>query len=485
MEAGRGTEAGRGAGGGPGGGRVSRRAILRAGALGGGAAAALGAGGAAAARASAVAGGRALEAGSGGVAGARFPPIALFAQEDLNFETLFALGSAGYGTAEVGEIVTVVNEINARGATYQAYYDGFAGMARRVAALAAGELAAGHKVSARSAYLRAATYYDLCLFFVLGTSFRAHEAAVYASMQHNWNAATQLFDPPFEFVHIPYGDSWLPAYFLRPDSSGVARPTVILNNGSDGQNVDLFAFGGAAALERGYNALIFEGPGQGSMLFERQIFFRPNWEHVVTPIIDWLTAQPDVDDSRIAITGWSMCGESVIRAAAFEHRLTAVVADPGVRDAWLAFPAFLQKLFTGGASKAAVNHIWNTEIAPHMNAQERFTFAKRSELFGQQYLTDARAGRVFTDLYDLGKTIMAVNCTSTASKVTSPTLVNDYVDDQFYPGQAREVYDLLPANLPRAFHTFTVAEGAEYHDAPMAPQTRNQVVFDWLDDILS
>jgi hypothetical protein len=30
-----------------------------------------------------------------------------------------------------------------------------------------------------------------------------------------------------------------------------------------------------------------------------------------------------------------------------------------------------------------------------------------------------------------------------------------------------------------------VAEGAEYHDAPMAPQTRNQVVFDWLDGILA
>jgi len=465
---------------------VSRRAMLRAGALGGGAAAALAAGGvrAGAARAAAARAGATAGTAATAPVAATFPAFALFAQEDLNFETLIALGSAGYGTSEVGEIVTAVNEINARGASYQAYFESFRAIARRLSALADSELAAGHKISARSAYLRAATYHDVSLFFVLGTSCRAQEAAVYASMQHNWNAATRLFDPPFERVQIPYGSSWLPGYFLRPGSSGVARPTVILNNGSDGQNVDLFAFGGAAALERGYNALIFEGPGQGSMLFERQIFFRPNWEHVVTPIVDWLVAQPDVDANRIAITGWSMCGESVVRAAAYEHRLAAVVADPGVRNAWLAFPAFLQKLFQGGASKAEVNHIWNTEIAPHMNAREQFTFAKRSELFGQQYLTDARAGRPFTDLYDLGQTIMAVNCTSTASEVTSPTLVNNYVGDQFYPGQAREVYDLLPVNLPRAFHTFTVAEGAEYHDAPMAPQTRNQVVFDWLDGIL-
>jgi hypothetical protein len=32
--------------------------------------------------------------------------------------------------------------------------------------------------------------------------------------------------------------------------------------------------------------------------------------------------------------------------------------------------------------------------------------------------------------------------------------------------------------------TLTAAEWAEYHDAPMAPQRRNQVIFDWLDGIL-
>ena len=49
-------------------------------------------------------------------------------------------------------------------------------------------------------------------------------------------------------------------------------------------------------------------------------------------------------------------------------------------------------------------------------------------------------------------------------------------------GQARKVYDLL--RCPRQFHYFTSAHGAEYHDAPMAPQTRNQVVFDWLNGVL-
>jgi dienelactone hydrolase len=367
---------------------------------------------------------------------------------------------------------------------YQTYYDAFSATARRLGQLAGRELAAGHRISARSAYLRAATYWDVSLFFVLGTRFHAHEAAVFAAMQRNWAAACALFDPPWEFVRIPYEQTWLPGYFLRPGTAAVRRPTVILNNGSDGQNIDLVAFGGAAALERGFNALILEGPGQGSVLFEREIPFRPHWEHVLTPVVNYLAGRPDVDARRIGVTGWSMCGESVIRAAAFEHRLAAVVADPGLRDAWLAFPAIVRTLFAGGASKAEVNHIWNTEYVPALTPRERYTFAKRAELFGRPYLLAARAGRMFTDLYDLGETIRHVSCGPVARTVTSPTLVLSYEQEQFYPGQAPESYDLLQPGLRTAFHRFTTAQGAEFRCAPMAPQTRNQVVFDWLDSII-
>lgn len=443
-----------------------RRSVLRAAVLGGGAAAAFGAAGAA--------------GGLGKAEAATQPPFQLFAQADLNFETLFTLGGAGYGISEIGEVVTTANRINAAGASYQTYYDNFMAMACNVDALAGRELAAGHTASARSAYLRAASYYDACLFFVLGTRSHAREADVYAAMQRCWNRAAQLSDPPFERVRIPYGRTWMPGYLLRPDTRRIRRPTVILNNGSDAQNVDLYAFGGAAALERGYNALIFEGPGQGSMLFEREIPLRADWEHVVTPIVDYLQARPEVDPRRIAITGWSLCGESVIRAAAFEHRLAAVVADPGVLDAWLAWPAQLRSLFKPGATRHQVNAEWRASI-PHLDPVDRFTLTKRAELYARQFLLAGRAGRVFADLWLLGMIQMRLNVTKVASHVTSPTLITGYDQDQFVPGQASKVYPLLRS--PKAYHYFTSAHGAEYHDAPMAPQTRNQVVFDWLDTI--
>ncbi len=48
--------------------------------------------------------------------------------------------------------------------------------------------------------------------------------------------------------------------------------------------------------------MIFEGPGQGSTLFERQIAYRADREAVVTPVVDHLCSRPKVDPDRIAIT---------------------------------------------------------------------------------------------------------------------------------------------------------------------------------------
>jgi hypothetical protein len=49
-------------------------------------------------------------------------------------------------------------------------------------------------------------------------------------------------------------------------------------------------------------------------------------------------------------------------------------------------------------------------------------------------------------------------------------------------GQAEQLYAALTA--PKTLVRFTVAEGAQYHDAPQAPQRHNQVILDWLDDTL-
>ncbi len=195
----------------------SRRSLLRAGVLGGSAAAMAAGIGTLTSLTSATPAAAAPSAAP--------PPLQnLFAVSDLDFETLFAFGSIGYGCAEFGELVTVVNQINTAGASYQTYYESFWALAQRTSALADAELAAGRTASARSAYLRASTYYAMCLYFILGTTAAAKEASAYAACQRCFQAASQLFDPPFEPVRIPYGNTWLPGYLLRPDTRPVRRP---------------------------------------------------------------------------------------------------------------------------------------------------------------------------------------------------------------------------------------------------------------------
>ncbi|MGH7922948.1 MAG: hypothetical protein ACREQM_23825 [Candidatus Dormibacteraceae bacterium] len=77
---------------------------------------------------------------------------------------------------------------------------------------------------------------------------------------------------------------------------------------------------------------------------------------------------------------------------------------------------------------------------------------------------------------------MQYRCTDVVSRIKMPYLVVGYELETFYPGQAKQLYDALKA--PRTTATMTIADGAEYHCGPMAPQRRNQVVFDWLDRTL-
>lgn len=400
-------------------------------------------------------------------------PTGFFSDQTLNFQTLFALGAAGYGISEVGEVLAAVQRVDAAGASYQSFFDEFLALGGSLASQADESARHGRPITARAQYLRSAEYYSQALYFVLGTSqpTRVREHAVYAAMQRSWDAATQLFSPSFERVRIPYqGGLTMPGYLLRPDTSGHPRPTVILNNGSDAQNVDLYAFGGAAALERGYNALIFEGPGQGSLLFEHDIPFTPVWERVITPVVDLLAARSDVDKRRIAIVGWSFCGSSVARAAAYEHRLAAVVLDPGVNS--IIAPYHIEKLqpLVAAGKRAEVDAIWAKAVA-HFPPSVRFTVAKRSEVFAQpDFFDQVRYMNQFT--LDA----------ATLARITAPTLVMEAQDEQFYPGQSQQVYDQLHSD--KTLHVFTAAQGAQFHDEPMAPQTRNEVLYDWLGTTL-
>ncbi|MEU6865412.1 alpha/beta hydrolase [Streptomyces sp. NPDC046876] len=405
--------------------------------------------------------------------------MTLFKDPGFNFSGLLALGASGYGAGEVGEVLTAVNAINKAGLSAQTYTETFKKLGDQLMKAPQGGKPGTETTRFRA--LRAAQYYAQALFFVLGSDDPGSEEQLYKAGRSAWDKFCKLCDPAPVTANVPYGKTPLPVWFFRPDDSGERRPTVILTNGSDGQNVDMWTYGVPAALERGWNALVYDGPGQGQLLFVDQVVFTPRWETVVTPLVDWLTARADVDTGKIALTGLSMAGDLAPRAAAFENRIAAVVAMPAVLAPWLGFPAEIRKILT--PDKEVTNQIWNKEVVPHLPASAAATMKKRFEPFSVPAMLDARKGKMFTDFYTPAKIIESLDITNVVDRIKMPTLVLDYDDEQFYPGQPRRMFDKLKA--PKDYVKLTAATGAQLHCSPMAPQQHCEVVFDWLQEKLS
>ena len=102
----------------------------------------------------------------------------------------------------------------------------------------------------------------------------------------------------------------------------------------------------------------------------------------------------------------------------------------------------------------------------------------------------AKRGQIYTsetsappdDGYALIRAVGQFHAGDVVERITAPTLVMDNELEEAFPGQPRRLYDLLRG--PKRYLRFTIAEGAQYHDEPMAPQVRNAALFDWLDETL-
>ena len=348
-------------------------------------------------------------------------------------------------------------------------------LAERIEAIGDACLKAEHRVSARGAYLRAAVYYAAACVFVDGTENPdAQLTELFAAHRKSFDQHVGLLDPPAIRIAVPYEDSDLPGYLFVPAGDGVARPTVILNNGSDGAMTFLWPGLGRPGLDRGYNAVIFDGPGQQSMLFERGVPFRPDWEHVITPLVDFLSDRPEVDASKIVLYGASQAGYWVPRAAAFEHRLAAVIADPGVVDVSTSWKDHIPKELVAlldAADETAFNVAMESasqEMSPAMQQE----FAWRAKPYGEQ-----------PSIYATFKTAEQYRLGELAKHIETPIMITDPEGEQFWPGQSQQLYDMLPGT--KVLASFTHAEGAGLHCEPMGRSLLEQRMYDWLDETLA
>ncbi|MBV9175313.1 MAG: hypothetical protein JOZ81_35095 [Chloroflexi bacterium] len=405
-----------------------------------------------------------------------------FQDAELNYNFLTLLGFARYGLVDVGSCLAIASQIT--DGDPASVVQAFTAAGDQFAAVGDTAAAAGHLVSARNAYLQAATYTFTATYFLDAMGAPERFAPVWRRQQALWDQGAALLDPPMEKVRIPYPDTTstqvprqattLPGYFFKVDDSGRPRPVLIFNNGSDGSLPFAWAVAIAPALERGYNCLTFYGPGQGLALVDQGLSFRPDWEQVITPVVEYALSRPEVDPARVALMGDSQGGYWVPRAVAFEHRVAAAVADPGVWDvstSWglAKFPPPLLQLFNAG-NKTAFDQALQQGLASDPAAAA--TLAFRSRPFG------------FSSAFDTYTAVKQYALTNDiVDQIRCPMLIASPEGEQFWPGQSEQLYQALPG--PKTVVAFTRAEGADLHCEPKAPGLRAQRIFDWLDATLA
>jgi pimeloyl-ACP methyl ester carboxylesterase len=182
----------------------------------------------------------------------------------------------------------------------------------------------GHTLSATAAYQRAAWCYHLGKFLwfedaELHALLRDRAVAVYGrTLAH--------LDPPAERLEFPFEGHIVPGHLRRP-RHGETPALVLIVPGLDSSKEEMFVIEDEF-LRRGMATLSLDGPGQS----ENSVHFaiRPNWETVITPVLDHLESLGlDGEFGRVGLMGISMGAIYGPRAAAYEKRIKALVGLAG------------------------------------------------------------------------------------------------------------------------------------------------------------
>lgn len=442
-------------------GDVTRRAILGAG-VAGGAMMATADGRAAPAQTATAPDGP--EGPPGGAKGAPY----FFTNPTFEFNFLIALGGAYYQGVDAGKVLWLTRQV--KDGDYEGAFQALEVAADAAMAVADNSAGRGHRESARQAYAWAQTFFDLMSYVVDGSDDPSRAPAVYDRFDAAWLKGIAQADPVPVEVAIPYEGTTLRGFHFRGNGKGAKRPLLIFNNGSDGSLLASMTMGGHGALARGYDLLTFDGPGQGHALWKQGLAFRPDWEKVITPVVDFALTLDGVDEKRIALLGISQGGYWVPRALAFEKRIAAAVADPGVVDvstSWLGqFPPEALALLKSGP-KAEFDAMMDGALPPAFKRGLAF----RMRPYGM------------TSYFDVFTAVQQYQLRDVAGQITCPMLVTEPENEAFWPGQSQELYDLLKS--PKELVRFTVEEGADLHCEPKAPGLRDLRIFDWLDETLA
>jgi hypothetical protein len=305
-----------------------------------------------------------------------------------------------------------------------------------------------------STFLHAASYYAAALALIDQGDGWVDEDRLWERQRECWDRAVERLGG--EGLSIAYERTTLPGYFFSGGSG--ARPLVVIDHGGRAATSAAWAAGGAAAAARGYHWMTFDGPGRQAALRRQRLVLRPDWEAVLTPVLDAMVARPGIDRERVVVIGIDHAGYGVPRTLSLERRFAAAAVAPGIVDA---------------------SRPWIEALPPPARTaakdRDRESFDRELHLVGlfdpDTHDRLRRLAREYDQsglrLYDLSQLIARFRLGEELERIATPMLVCPTGPE---PSWAVQAEDLC-----------AVAPGAEQLDCDGPDEDR---VWDWLDQFL-
>lgn len=255
-------------------------------------------------------------------------------------------------------------------------------------------------------------------------------------------------NPRIELTSVPYENVKLPVMHVRPD--GDSKGTILIHGGNDSY-FEEFLFSLLYLQEKGFEVYLFEGPGQGGVMRSQGMHFTHEWEKPVKAVLDTLGLD------NVTIVGISLGGYLAPRAAAFDKRITKVIA-------WSVFPCFQDIIV--GTQKPAMQKAFRVMMKLHARPVIDLVFGKkaRKEPMIDWGLKHGMYAYEANDAYGYAKKLKLYDLAPAADKITQDMLIIGANQDHFidYRLIGREI-DMLTNVKSLTFHLFTDKEDAQNH----------------------
>lgn len=255
-------------------------------------------------------------------------------------------------------------------------------------------------------------------------------------------------DPRIERFDVPYENVKLPVMHVKP--SGESKGKILIHGGNDSY-FEEFLFSLLYLQEKGFEVYLFEGPGQGGVMRTQGMHFTHEWEKPVKAVLDFF----DLPD--ITIVGISLGGYLAPRAAAFDKRITKVVA-------WSVFPCFQDILVS--MQPQSTQRAFHTLMKLHARPLLNLVFGKKAKKspiidWGIKHGCYAYEAR---DAYSYAKKLKLYDLEPVADRITQDVLILGANGDHFidYKLIGREI-NMLTNVKSLTFRLFTDKENAQNH----------------------